>query len=477
MKTIKNTKIVCTLGPVSSNIEVLKEFVEAGMNVARLNFSHGDHEEQLGKIKLIREVNELCGSSVAILLDTKGPEIRTHSFEGGEAQIIKGSTVNVHMNKIVGDNNNFSITYPNLIHDVKIGGRILVNDGALSLLINEIDYEKQIITCVALGNSMIRDRRGINVPDVILGMPYFSDKDREDIAFGCEHDVDYIAASFVRRADDIRQIKDFLKEKNREDILVIAKIENREGVENLEEIIRLADGVMVARGDLGVEVPIQEVPIIQSKIIKLCHQMNKVVIIATQMLESMINSPRPTRAEVSDVANAVLEGADAIMLSGETAVGKYPIEAVRMMNDIALRMEKAIDHQKMIEQAMHCSTPTITSTVALSVADMILKLNISAIIAPTISGYTARSISKFRPETPIIALTPDKKVAKTLSLNWGVHPIHIDFSGSSDFVLDRAIKITKDALNLSKGDLVVITAGMPLKQAGSTNMVRISEIE
>lgn len=477
MREIKNTKIICTLGPVSTNLEVIKEFVEAGMNVARLNFSHGDHQEQLERIKLIREVNELLGSNVAILLDTKGPEIRTHSFVGGQATIVKGSNVNIHMNKIEGDENNFSVTYPHLIHDVKVGGRILVNDGELALLINEIDLDNEIIRCVALGTAVLRDRRGINVPDVKLGMPYFSEKDKQDIAFGCEQDVDFIAASFVRRKEDVIEVKEFLKSKNREDIKVIAKIENREGVENLEEIIEAADGVMVARGDLGVEVPIQDVPVIQSKIINICHQMNKVVIIATQMLESMIYNPRPTRAEVSDIANAVLEGADAIMLSGETAVGKYPIEAVRMMSNIAMRMEKTIDHHKMLKRAIQRSESTVTNTIALSVADIILKLDVSAIVAPTVSGYTARSISKFRPRTPIIALTPTRKVAKTLSLNWGVHAMHVDFVGSSDQIFEQAMRITKETLGLKKGELVVITAGMPLRQVGSTNMIRISEIE
>jgi len=477
MKEMKNTKIICTIGPVSTNLEVIKEFVEAGMNVARLNFSHGDHEEQLERIKLIREVNELLGTNVAILLDTKGPEIRTHSFVGGEATIVKGSTINIHMNPIEGDANNFSITYPQLINDVKVGGRILVNDGELALLINEIDYENQIIRCVALGNAVLKNKRGINVPDIKLSMPYFSEKDKADIAFGCEQDVDFIAASFVRRKEDVLEIREFLKSRNREDIKIIAKIENREGVENLEEIIEVSDGVMVARGDLGVEIPIQDVPIIQSKIVRLCHQANKIVIIATQMLESMINNPRPTRAEVSDVANAVLEGADAIMLSGETAAGKYPIEAVRMMASIAKRMEKAIDYQKMLERAVEKGEQTITNTIALSVADIILKLDVSAIVAPTVSGYTARSISKFRPRVPILALTPVKKVVKTLALNWGVHAMHVDFAGSSDQVFEQAMKITKDVLGLKKGELVVITAGMPLRKVGSTNMIRIFEVD
>lgn len=476
MKTLKNTKIICTLGPVSDSAEAIYELAQAGMNVARLNFSHGDHEEQLTRMETIKRVNREHNTNVSILLDTKGPEIRTHKFANGKATIVKGSRVFVHMNEVLGDDQNFSITFPELIDDVKIGGKILVNDGALQLLIRDIDKEQGFIETVALNTSEVKDRRGINVPDVILSMPYFSQKDQDDIAFGCKNDIDFIAASFVRRKDDILEIKEFLKKHNSTSTLVIAKIENREGVQNLEEIVAASDGVMVARGDLGVEVPIQDVPLIQTEIIKLCHAQNKIVIVATQMLESMISNPRPTRAEVSDVANAVLEGADAIMLSGETAMGKYPIETVKMMTDIALRTESAIDHEKMAARVMEHKEMDITSSIALSASDMISKLNVSAVIAPTVSGFTARKISQFRPKAPIIALTPNRKVAKTLNLNWGVHPFFLDFIDDPDTIIDKAVEKTVEVLELVKKDMVIITAGMPLKQMGTTNMIRILEI-
>lgn len=476
MQNIRNTKIVCTMGPSSSEEAVMKELVLAGMNVSRLNFSHGNYEEHLGNIEKIRKINRELGTHVAILLDTKGPEIRTHTFEFGGTTLLKDSLVKISMKEVVGNNEIFSVTHPNLINDVKIGGRILVDDGNITLNIEDLDYQNGYIICRVLNDAYIKDRRGINVPDIKLSLDFISPKDREDLIFGCNHGVDYIAASFTRRASDILELREILNTHHGENIKIIAKIENMEGAQNLDQIIEVADGIMVARGDLGVEVPVYEVPILQKEMIHKCHLAGKVVIVATQMLESMQKNPRPTRAEVNDVATAVLAGTDAIMLSGETAAGKYPIEAVKTMSSIAKRMEEVLEYPFFISEVKSVRENDITSTIALSVAEACLHLPIKAIIAPTCSGFTARALSHFRPKAPIIALTLNNHVARSLALNWGVHPVVTPIQEDADELMKDSITIVKNKYLLEVGDEVILTCGFPLKKAKSTNMMKIEII-
>ncbi len=474
MKEIKKTKIVCTIGPASEKKEILEKMVDAGMNVMRLNFSHGNHEEHAKRMKIMREINEEKKSNVAILLDTKGPEIRTHKFENGGVNLTKGNKIKVFMKEILGNNEQFSVTYPDLINDTEIGKFILVDDGYLTLKV--LEKSKEYLLCEIMNDAYIKDRRGINVPGVKLNMPFMSEKDKKDLVFGCEQKVDFIAASFVRRKEDILEMKDFLIENGGEKIQIIAKIENEEGVKNSTDILELADGIMIARGDLGVEVPASEVPVIQKSLIKECHMSSKVVVTATQMLESMQNNPKPTRAEVSDVANAILDGTDAIMLSGESAAGNYPIESVEMMSSIAKRIEKEIDYEAMINQAILSSQRKIISAIALSTMDCAATINARAIVASTVSGETARIISRYRPNAPILALATSHETARALALNWGVDPLVVELQKSTDDLLEQAIKCVTKHYMLEKGEIAIITAGLPVGE-GRTNLMKVHVID
>ena len=427
-KVFKNTKLVCTIGPKSESKEMMGKLVDAGMNVIRCNFSHGDHAEQGARFDTIREVNKEKGTHVAILLDTRGPEIRTNLFENGGVDLKAGQSVRVAMEEVLGTSERFSVNYPGLINDVEVGGTILVDDGNVELNITEIDKVAGDIVCTIKNDAYVKDRRGINVPNVNLNMEFLDAKDRADIVFGCEQQVDFLAASFVRRASDVEAIRAIFAEHGNTHTQIISKIENQEGVDNLDEIIEASDGVMVARGDMGVEVPAEEVPMIQKEMIAKSNAAGKIVITATQMLESMQQNPRPTRAEVSDVANAVLDGSDAVMLSGESAAGKYPLEAVETMARIARRAEREIDFDEMTARALSGSERNVSSAVALSVADSVADLDAAVVVAATKSGATARTISKHRPSAPIIAATPCPKAAALLALNWGVHPVIVDRS-------------------------------------------------
>lgn len=478
-KDFKRTKVICTIGPKSENKEIMSQLIDAGMNVIRLNFSHGDYDEHGARIKTIRELNKEKGTHVAIMLDTKGPEIRTHTFESGDGvtTIKVGTQVKVYMNEIVGNEEKFSVTYPGLIDDVFVGGTILVDDGYLELKIidkGEDETGRYILT-EALNTHNIKNRRGINVPGAKLNMPFISEKDRNDLIYAAEVGVDFIAASFVRRASDVLEIRELLNAHGGERVQIIAKIENSEGVENAEEIIDVADGVMVARGDLGVEVPGVEVPIIQKRLIRQCNEAGKIVVTATQMLESMQKNPRPTRAEVSDVANAVLDGTDAVMLSGESAAGLYPVRSTAMQAEIAQRMEKELDHDAMITRAIISSPHTIESAIGLSVTDSALDLGASVIVAATMSGYTARLISKYRPTCPIIALTPYEETARALALNWGVHPVVVKQTSTSEELVKIAEEVAVRVAELQKGDIAIITAG--LAEPKTTNMMMIFEVK
>jgi len=477
-RDFKRTKIICTIGPKSESKEIMSQLVDAGMNCIRMNFSHGTYDEHLQRIKTIREINAEKGTYVATMLDTKGPEIRTHTFANGDEPTIieAGSKVKVYMTEVLGNSEQFSINYSGLIDDVDIGSILLVDDGYLELRVLD-KCEDQIgryLLTEALNTHGVKNRRGINVPGVRLNMPFISEKDRQDIIFACENEVDFIAASFVRRASDVLEIRELLKEHNGERIQIIAKIENLEGVRNVEEIIEVADGIMVARGDLGVEIPPEEVPVIQKQIIKLCNEAGKIVVTATQMLESMINNPRPTRAEVSDVANAILDGTDAVMLSGESAMGKYPVRACRTQAMIAKRMELEIDHEMMINRAIYSSPHTIESAIGLSVADSAADLGASVIVAATMSGYTARLISKYRPACPIIAVTPSQQTARSLALNWGVIPVVIEEANSSEELVLIAEKVAIEFAELKPGEIAIITAGVAKQR--TTNMMKIFEV-
>lgn len=466
------TKIVCTIGPASESKAMLTKLVKAGMNVMRLNFSHGSHKEHEAKIKRLVEINRELKTNVAILLDTKGPEIRTGDFVGGETEFKKGQISTICVEDVIGTSERFTITYKNLYQDVKPGGFILVNDGQVELLIDHIDGTD--IVCVCANNGIVKDKRGINVPGIKLGFDYLSPKDIDDIQFGAKQPFDYIAASFCRRAQDVIDVKKLLIENGRMDIQVIAKIENSEGVENIDDILRVADGIMVARGDLGVEVPPEKVPLIQKEIIAKCKQYGKVVITATQMLESMQNNPRPTRAEVSDVANAIYDGTDAIMLSGESANGLYPHESVLMMSKIARTTEATLDYRSLQRQAIATAKGDTSEAICMSVAEIANKFNVAAIIAFTESGFTARKMSRYRTKSPIIAPTPCEATTRALALNWGVKPMLCKQLTSRISMIDYANIIAKEH-GIQIGELILVTAGTPGVE-GATSYLELVKI-
>lgn len=477
MIPFNQTKIICTIGPVSDNKEVMKNLVLAGMDVMRLNFSHGDHEQHLGRIKMLQEINKELGTNIATLLDTKGPEIRTHSFKDGKVTITDGTEVKIYMEEIEGDETKFSTTYSNLYNDLKVGNTVLVDDGYLELEVTKIDKKNKVVYTLAKNTHEVKNRRGINLPGVKTNLDFISPKDYEDIIFGCKHKVDFIAASFVRRASDVQEIKNILRYGGNKNIQIIAKIENKEGVENIDEIIKIADGVMIARGDLGVEVPAEEVPIIQKEIINKCLAAGKISVTATQMLESMIDHPRPTRAEVSDIANAIYDGTDAIMLSGESAIGLYPVESVETMNRIADRIETQIDRKDIVKRAnkQSASHRKIETSIAISVAYTVIQSKVDLIIVPTVSGNTAKYLSKYRPNAKILALTSTEHNAKGLQLHSCVEPIVFPLSENTESVVKEAINIAKRDHGIKKGDRVIITGGFPI--GAPTNGMRIIDIE
>ena len=484
---MSKTKIVCTIGPASESKEMLTKLVKAGMNVMRLNFSHGTHEEHEEKINTLLEINKELSTNVAILLDTKGPEIRTGDFVGGKTSFKKGQTSVICVEDIVGTSERFTITYKDLYKDVKPGGFILVNDGQVELLVDHIDGTD--IVCVAANDGDVKNKRGINVPGIKLGFDYLSPKDISDLTFGAHQPFDYVAASFCRRAQDIIDIKKLLIENGRNDIQILAKIENQEGVENVgkqymntaagvenvDEILDIADGIMVARGDLGVEVPAEDVPLIQKSIIKKCKQRGKIVITATQMLESMQQNPRPTRAEVSDVANAIYDGTDAIMLSGESASGLYPQEAVLMMSKIAHKIESNLDYQSLQRQAIRTAPDDTSEAICMSVAEIAYKFNVAAIIAFTESGFTARKMARYRTKSRIIAATPSLKTVRALALNWGVKAVPCKPLNSRISMIDYASIIAREN-GVKPGQKIIVTGGTPGVK-GTTSYLELIEVK
>ena len=468
---MRKTKIVCTLGPATDDENVLRQLMLEGMSVARMNFSHGSHEEQKKRLDMVKKLRKELGLPVAALLDTKGPEIRIGDIEGGKVELKKGQTFVLTTEDIVGNAEIVSITYKQLYKDVKPGDSILIDDGLIGMEVQKIDGEE--IVCQVKNGGFISNHKGVNVPGVELKMPFVSQKDYEDIVFAAEQDYDFIAASFTRTADDILEIRKILEEKGGQYIHIIAKIENMQGVENCEEILRVADGIMIARGDMGVEIPLEEVSVIQKKLIRMALKASKPVITATQMLDSMIKNPRPTRAETSDVANAIYQGTGAIMLSGETAAGAYPIEAVRTMARIAERTEKDIDYSREFKPRRLAERPDVTNAISHATCTTAMDLNAAAIVAVTKSGRTVGRIAKYRPSCPIIGCATHSRVCRQLSLMWGVIPVEMQEEETADDLFDHAVKLSEDKKLISRGDLVVITAGVPLGLSGTTNMLKV----
>ncbi|GAA0070505.1 pyruvate kinase [Clostridium sardiniense] len=472
---MKKTKMICTIGPASENEEILSKIIEAGMNASRHNFSHGDHEEHGGRIRKVKELAKKFNKEIAIVLDTKGPEIRTGNFEPSKLELQKGSEFTIYVGEeVVGDATKCSVSYDGLANDVKPGNTILIDDGLVGLEVRRVEGNKVI--CEVMNTGLVGSHKGVNVPGVSIKLPALTAKDESDLKFGCEIGVNMIAASFVRKVEDVRAIRKVLDENGGENILICPKIENQEGVDNIDSIIAESDAIMVARGDLGVEIPIENVPAVQKMIIQKCNKAGIPVVTATQMLDSMIRNPRPTRAEVSDVANAILDGTDAIMLSGESANGSYPVEAVQTMAKIAEEAEKQLKYEVAVSQATS-HIPAISGVISRATCNAASELHASAIVSSTQSGATAKRLSQCRPECPIIAVTPDETVAKQLAFSWGVYSIVSDRLESTDEMMDKSVEIAKENGFVQNGDTVVIAAGVPVGEVGATNLMKVSVVK
>ena len=470
---MRKTKIICTIGPASANKKVLSEMFKAGMNVARLNFSHGSHEEHQEKIDLIRAVREEMNLPVAIMLDTKGPEYRIKTFKEQKAVVREGATFTFTVDDVEGDETIVSVNYKDLVSELSIGDRILVNNGLLVFEVKELE-EKNVI-CKVITGGVISDRKSMNFPNHVLKGDYLSEQDKTDLLFGIRNDVDFVAASFVSTKADIKALRDFLDENGGSSIDIIAKIENRSGVEHIDEICEIADGIMVARGDLGVEIPFVEVPAIQKYLIKKCRLLGKRVITATEMLESMIYNPRPTRAEISDVANAVYDGSSAVMLSGESAAGKYPVDAVRNMAEIAEYTEKDIDYIERFRVENYVLQSNLDA-ISHATCNMAIDTKAKGIVINSLSGVTVRMVSRFRCPVDIIGLTTSEKEWRKLNLSWGVIPILTEEFDSADVMFYYAVRHAKKILNLEPGSNVVMTGGRISGKSGNTNTIRLETI-
>lgn len=470
---IRRTKIICTIGPASEELAVLEQLLREGMNVARLNFSHGTHEEHKIRIDSIRKSSELLGIPIAIMLDTKGPEIRIGLLENGKVLLKEGDSLTLTTEEILGTREKIFVNYSGLPKDVQEGTTILLDDGLISLKVERVAGHD--IHCIIENGGELTNRKKLNIPNASINLPGLTDRDLADIEFGIAEGVDFIAASFIRSALDVLAIRRILEERNSA-IDIISKIENRQGVDNIDEILKVSDGIMVARGDLGVEIPAEEVPIVQKMLIDKCNLAGKPVITATQMLESMTKNPRPTRAEASDVANAIYDGSDAIMLSGETASGRYPVEAVKTMARIALKIEESLNWAAMSKNRATTVKRSTTEAISHATSATALSLGAAAIITSTKSGSTAKMVSKYRPQAPIIAVTPDESVARKLLLVWGVQTLISPESGSTDDLIETAVNTSLQAGFIKNGDLVVITAGVPVGIPGSTNLIKVHTV-
>lgn len=470
---MRKTKIICTIGPASESEEKLRELMLAGMDVARFNFSHGSHEEHKKKFARVIKISGELNLPIGTLLDTKGPEIRLRDFKDGRAELVSGQRFILTTEELLGDDKKASITYKNLKNDIREGMSILIDDGLIEMIVDEIKGEE--IICTVVNGGPVSNHKGVNVPNAILSMPYINDSDKADIVFGCEMGFDFIAASFARTKEDILEVRKILDENN-SPMKVIAKIENMQGIQNLEDILSVSDGIMVARGDMGVEVPMEEVPVLQKKMIKMAEAQGKHVITATQMLESMIKNPRPTRAEATDIANAIYDGTTAIMLSGESAAGLYPVEAVKTMARIAERTEEDIDYAARMKRRVSNVSPDITTAISHATCSTASDLNAAAIITVTMSGFTAGMISRYKPSSPIIACTVNPRVCRQLNLSWGVIPLLIEKEEKADDLFEEATRAVEKAGYVQRGDVAVLTAGVPLGISGKTNMIRVIEV-
>ena len=468
---MRKTKIVCTLGPSTDNEDILRQMMLAGMNVARCNFSHGTYEDHQRRMDLVKKLRHEVGRPIAILLDTKGPEVRVKNFKEGKAVLEEGQLFTLTVDEVDGTKDKVSVTYDRLYEDLEIGMRVLIDDGLIEMQVEQIDQRN--VVCRVINGGVVSNHKGVNIPDVDLSMPYISDKDREDILFGISQRVDFIAASFVQKKEDILLLRRLLEKNGGADIKIISKIENKQGVSNIDEIIDVSDGIMVARGDMGVEIPYEEVPVIQKKIIKKVYQAGKHVITATQMLESMIKNPRPTRAETTDVANAVYDGTSAVMLSGETAAGAYPVEAVRTMVRIAERTEQDVDYRKRFYQSKRQADADVTNAICHATCTTALDLNAKAIVTVTKSGKSARMLSQYRPESDIISCATTERVCRQLSLAWGITPLVIREEKEVFHLFDKAIQAAVKMKLREAGDLTVITSGVPIGVSGTTNMMKV----
>lgn len=470
---MRKTKIICTIGPASESEERLRELMLAGMNVARFNFSHGSHEEHKAKFDRVIKVSSELKLPVATLLDTKGPEIRLKDIEGGKTELVSGQKFILTTEEILGNNEKVTITYKGLKDDINVGTTILIDDGLIEMVVDEIN-ETDII-CSVVNGGPISNHKGVNIPGAALSMPYISDVDRSDIMFGCDMDFDFLAASFVRCKEDILEVRKIIAEHGSH-MKIIAKIENTQGIRNLDEILEAADGIMVARGDMGVEIPMEEVPIVQKQMIKKAEALGKHVITATQMLESMIKNPRPTRAEATDIANAIYDGTTAIMLSGESAAGLYPVEAVKTMAKIAERTEEDIDYNSRLRRRKDIDNIDTTTAISHATCTTAMDLKAAAIITVTISGFTAGMIARYKPSCPIIACSVSPRTCRQLNLAWGVTPIWIARESTAEDLFDEAVHAAEKEGYIKKGDKVVLTAGVPLGVSGRTNMIRVVEV-
>lgn len=467
---MKKTKIICSIGPVSNNVEVMTQMTLKGMNCVRINLSHADEESIKETINVVRKVRRITGQPLAIMYDTKGPEFRTLEIDKGGFKVTKDQIIKINKNKVLGNKGQFSVNHPEAIDFIEVGHHVLIDNALLDLLV--VEKGKDTITVQALNDGEIKSHKTINVPGVDLNLAFVSDIDRHDIAFAAQHSCDYLALSFVETKEDVLEAKAII-EKAGGDARIISKIESQKGIDNLDEIIEVSDGIMVARGDLGVEVPLERLPIIQKNMIQKCRENGKFAIVATEMLASMYTNPRPTRAEVSDIANAVLDGTDCVMLSGETTVGKYPIESVEYMAKICEYVESTIDYTK---HAVYKREAGVSDIIAKLVNEAVDYDSVKLIVATTMTGYTARKISNLRPNCAVLACCPSNHIAEKVALNFGVEPVVIDIYHSLESLMREAKRIAKEKYNLQKGDLIVVTGGFPLEKSRTTNMIRILEV-
>ena len=471
---MRRTKIVCTLGPSTDKGDILETMVREGMDVARFNFSHGTHPEQKERLDKLKEIRERLGRPVAALLDTRGPEIRIRTFAEGKAELEEGQTFILTPDDIEGTEEKVSVTYEDLYRDVRPGDSVLIDDGLIGLEV--VSIEGKDVHCVVKNGGQVSNRKGINLPGNDVSMPFISEKDREDILFGIREGFDFVAASFTRTAEDVEEIRKLLRENGGENINIIAKIENQQGVNNIDSIIEAADGIMIARGDMGVEIPLEEVPVIQKKLIAKVYHAGKQVITATQMLDSMMKNPRPTRAETTDVANAIYQGTSAIMLSGETAAGKYPIEALRTMVKIAVRTESDIDYNQLFSIRQKEEKPDMTTAISHATCMTAIDLDARAIITVSKSGHTAKMISKYRPGCQIVGCSPEERTCRKLNLAWGVLPVFIKEEYSMEILFLHSTEAAERAGYVKEGDIVVLTAGVPLGRPGNTNLIKTTVV-